>query len=34
MHQGSLVYYDDDHLSEAGAMLLAPMFTPLFDADR
>jgi hypothetical protein len=27
---GTILYYDDEHLSEEGSMLLAPLFEPVF----
>ena len=30
LYNGQSVYYDDDHLSKAGALMLSPLFTHLF----
>jgi len=31
---GRLIYRDEDHLSTAGAMVLEPLFTPVFESMR
>ena len=34
VHHDDLLYYDGQHLSEEGARLLAPLFGPIFHANK